>query len=397
MNRREFTLAATAFLATPYIARAQTGVTSTEILIGNTSPQSGTASAAGIVAKSTNAYFNFINEQGGINGRKIRFLMLDDGYNPTRTVELARQLVEKEQVLATVGTTGTAPNSAIQRYMNRSKVPHLFVNSGASRFGDYTNYPWTMGWQPTGVSAAKAFVQHILETRPDAKIAILFQNDDFGKDYVKGAREALGEKADRMIVSQVSYEVTDPTIDSQMVSLMSSGADTFINVSIPKFALQSIKKAGELNWRPTHYMTEAGASVGLVMQPAGPDNTAGIITAAFSKDPTEPQWQQGPEWEAYVGWQKKYFSEGNIKDAYMMTGYSIGQTFIKVLEQAGNDLSRENLMKQAANLDMTLPMLLPGIRIKTAPDDYYPIESVQLLKFNGQNYERFGRVYGKQG
>ena len=397
MNRREFTLAAAGMLASPFISRAsaQSGVTSTEILIGNTSPQSGPGSAAGIVAKAANAYFDMINERGGVNGRKIRFIMLDDGYNPAKTVELTRQLVEHEQVLATVCTIGTAPNSAIQRYMNARKVPQLFVASGASKFGDHVNYPWTMGWQPTGVSAAKAFVQHILETKPGAKIGILYQNDDFGKDYVKGAREALGENADKMIVSQVSYEVTDPTIDSQMVTLMSSGADTFINVSIPKFALQSIKKAGELSWRPTQYITEAGASVGQVMRPAGPADTTGIITAAFAKDPTELQWQTGSEWDDYVAWQKKYYPEADLKDAYPMNGYSMAQTFMQVLKQAGNDLTRENIMNQAANLDFVLPMLLPGIRIKTASDDYYPIENVQLLKFNGQSYERFGHLYGR--
>ena len=371
------------------------GATDTEIKIGNIMPYSGPASAYGTIGKTEAAYFKMINDQGGINGRKIDFISYDDGYNPAKTVEQARKLVEEDEVLLIFNPLGTPPNVAIEKYMNSRKVPQLFVATGATRFGDPKNFPYTMGFQPTYQAEAKIYAAHILETTPNAKIGVLYQNDDFGKDYLKGFEEGLGDKAKTMIVSKQSYEVTDPTVDSQMVSLKASGADTFFNVTTPKFAAQAIKKAAEIGWKPTQYLTNVSISVSSVMKPAGLENGVGIITAAYGKDPTDPQWAHDPGMLQWTAFMKKYYPDGSLTDANNVYGYSAAETMVQVLKQAGDNLTHDNIMKQAASLDMTLPMLLPGINVKTGPDDFYPIEREQLARFDGKTWNLFGKVYGR--
>jgi ABC-type branched-subunit amino acid transport system substrate-binding protein len=371
------------------------GANDKEIKLGHINPYSGPASAYGNIGRAIGAYFDKVNAEGGVNGRKINFITLDDGYNPAKTVEQARKLVEEEEVLLVFQTLGTPPNSAIHKYMNTKKVPQLFVATGATKWGDPKNFPWTMGWQPNYQSEAKIYAQHILETKPNAKIAVLYQNDDYGKDYLKGFEDGLGDKGKTMIVSKVSYEVTDPTIDSQMVSLKGTGADTFFNITTPKFAAQAIKKAAEIGWKPTHYLNSVSASVGSVMIPAGPENGVGIFTASYLKDPTDPQFQKGKEWDDWLAWMKKYHASADLKDVNNVYGYTVAQGLVQVLKQAGDNLTRENIMKQAASLDMSLPMLLPGVNVKTGPDDFYPIEREQLAKFDGKTWQLFGKVYGR--
>ena len=371
------------------------GATDKEIKIGGISPYSGPASAYGAIGKAITAYFEKVNAEGGVNGRKLTFISLDDGYNPAKTVEQARKLVEEEEVLFVFNTLGTPPNSAIHKYMNSKKTPQLFVATGATKWGDPKNFPWTMGWQPNYQSESKVFAAHLLETKPNAKVAILYQNDDYGKDYLKGFEDGLGDKAKTMIVSKISYEVTDPTIDSQMVSLKATGADTFFNITTPKFAAQAIKKAAEIGWKPTHYLNSVSASVGSVMTPAGPENGVGIYTASYLKDPTDPQFQKGKEWDDWLAWMTKYQPKGDVKDVNNVYGYTVAQGLVQVLKQAGDNLTRENIMKQAASLEMSLPMLLPGVNVKTGPDDFYPIEREQLARFDGKTWQLFGKVYGR--
>jgi branched-chain amino acid transport system substrate-binding protein len=371
------------------------GASDKEIKVGHLNPYSGPASAYGTIGKAIGAYFQKVNDDGGINGRKVNFISLDDGYNPAKTVEQARKLVEQEEVLLVFQPLGTPPNSAIHKYMNQKKVPHLFVATGATMWGDPKNFPWTMGWQPNYQSEAKIYAAHIMETLPNAKIAVLYQNDDYGKDYLKGLEDGLGDKAAKMIVSKVSYEVTDPTVDSQMVTLKASGADVFFNVTTPKFAAQAIKKAAELGWKPTHYLNSVSNAVGSVLKPAGLENAVGIISASYIKDPTDPQFQKGKEYDDWLAWMKKYQPSGDLTSNFNVYGYTVAQTLVQVIKQAGDNLTRDNIMKQAASLDMTLPMLLPGVNIKTGPDDYYPIEREQLMKFNGTSWDLFGKVYGR--
>ena len=371
------------------------GATDKEIKVGNINPYSGPASAYGAIGKSIAAYFDKVNAEGGVNGRMVKFITLDDGYNPAKTVEQARKLVEEEEVLLVFQTLGTPSNSAIHKYMNTKKVPHLFVATGATKWGDPKNFPWTMGWQPNYQSEAKIYAAHILDTKPNAKIAVLYQNDDYGKDYLKGFEDGLGDKAKTLIVSKVSYEVTDPTVDSQMVSLKASGADTFFNVTTPKFAAQAIKKAAELGWKPAQYLNSVSSAVGSVLVPAGIEASMGIITAGYIKDPTDPQFQTGKEWDDWLAYMKKYHPSGDLKDNFNVYGYTVAQTLVQVLKQAGDNLTRENIMKQAASLDMTLPMLLPGVNLKTGPDDFYPIEREQLMRFDGKTWQLFGKVYGR--
>jgi ABC-type branched-subunit amino acid transport system substrate-binding protein len=400
-NRRHFKLAllaaALAVAGSPGLAQKKydPGADDKEIKVGHLNPYSGPASAYGAIGKAISAYFDKINAEGGINGRKVKFISLDDGYNPAKTVEQTRKLVEEEEVLLIFQPLGTPSNSAIHKYLNSKKVPQLFVATGATKWGDPKNFPYTMGWQPNYQSEARIYAAHILETKPNAKIGVLYQNDDYGKDYLKGFEDGLGAKAAAMIVSKVSYEVTDPTVDSQMVTLKASGADTFFNITTPKFAAQAIKKAGELGWKPTHYLNSVSSSVGSVMTPAGLDNGVGVITAGYIKDPTDPQFQKGKEYDDWVAWMKKYHPSGNLLDNFNVYGYTVAQTLVQVLKQAGDNLTRDNVMKQAASLDMTLPMLLPGVNIKTGPDDFFPIEREQLMKFNGRSWELFGKVYGR--
>jgi len=399
MKTLTLALATVAAVAIAPAALAQkkydTGATDKEIKIGGISPYSGPASAYGNIGKAIQAYFDKVNAEGGVNGRKINFISVDDGYNPAKTVEQARKLVEQEEVLLLFNTLGTPPNSAIHKYMNAKKVPQLFVATGATKWGDPKNFPWTMGWQPNYQSESKNYVTHILETKPNGKIAILYQNDDYGKDYLEGFENALGDKAKSMIVAKISYEVTDPTVDSQMVSLKGSGADIFFNITTPKFAAQAIKKAAELGWKPVHYLNSVSSSVGTVLKPAGIENSMGIITAGYLKDPTDPQFQKGKEWDDWLAWMKKYNPNGDLKDNLNVFGYTVAQGLVQVLKQAGDNLTRENIMKQAAALNMTLPMLLPGVNVKTAADDFYPIEREQLMKFDGTTWQLFGKIYGR--
>ena len=388
---------AAAVFAFPALAQKKydTGANDKEIKIGQIGPYSGPASAYGTIGKTIGAYFDKINAEGGINGRKIKYVPLDDGYNPAKTVEMARKLVEEEEVLLIFNSLGTASNTAIQKYMNTKKVPQLFVATGAAKWGDPKNFPWTMGWQPNYEAEGKVYALHILDTKPNAKIGILMQNDDYGKDYLKGFEEGLGEKGRALIVSKVTYEVTDPTVDSQMLTLKASGADTFFNITTPKFAAQAIKKAAEIGWKPVHYLNNVSISVSSVMAPAGLENGIGIITAQYGKDPTDPQWANDPAMKDWQAFMKKYYAAGSLTDANSVYGYSVAQTMVQVLKQCGDDLTRANVMKQAASLDITLPMSLPGINIKTGPDDFYPIEREQLSRFDGKTWVLFGKVYGR--
>ena len=374
------------------------GASDTEIKIGNTMPYSGPASAYGAIGKSETAYFNMINEQGGINGRKINFITRDDGYSPPKTVELARQLVEQDQVLFLFNTLGTPPNTAIQGYANENKVPQLFVATGADKWNDPKHFPWTMGWQPSYRIEARIYARYILKNLPNAKVAVLYQNDDFGKDYLIGLREGLGDKADKMIVATKSYETTDPTVDSQIVALQASGADALLTAAIPKFAAQAIRKVYDIGWKPSHFLTNVSISVGSVFKPAGLEKGAGIISAAYDKDPTDPQWHNTPEYKDWLAWMKKYNTSGNIADGNNVTGYSVTQTLVAVLKASGDNLTRDNIMKKAASLhDLKLPMLLPGISVSTSADDFAPIKQMQLQKFEGETWKLFGEVISGSG
>jgi branched-chain amino acid transport system substrate-binding protein len=374
------------------------GANDTEIKIGNTMPYSGPASPYGTIGKSEAAYFAMINEQGGINGRRINFISRDDGYSPPKTVEQVRKLVEQDNVLALFQTFGTAPNSAVREYLNDNKVPQLFVRSGANMWNDPKHYPWTIGWQPSYQIEARIYARYILKNIPDAKIAVLYQNDDFGRDYVIGLRDGLGDQADRLIVAKQSYETTDATVHSQIVSLEKSGANVLLTIAIPKFAAQTIRKVDDIGWKPTQILSNVSSSVGLVMRPAGLEKSVGIISATYGKDPTDPQWQNTPEYNEWLAWMKKYNKSGNVADADTVYGYSAAQTMVAVLKACGNDLTRENLMKQAANIqDLQLPMLLPGIIVSTSVNDFAPIKQMQLQKFDGITWQLFGDVISGSG
>jgi branched-chain amino acid transport system substrate-binding protein len=369
------------------------GVSDTEIKIGNTMPYSGPASPYGTIGRSEAAYFNMINEHGGINGRKINFISRDDSYSPPKTVEQVRKLVEQDNVLALFQTFGTAPNSAIREYLNDNKVPQLFVRTGANMWNDPTHYPWTMGWQPSYQIEARIYAGYILKNIPDAKIAVLYQNDDFGRDYLIGLRDGLGDKADRLVVAKQSYETTDAIVHSQIVLLEKSGANVLLTIAIPKFAAQAIRKIDDIGWKPTHILSNVSSSVGLVMRPAGLDKSVGIISATYVKDPTDRQWQNTPEYNEWLAWMKKYNISGNVADADTVYGYSAAQTMVAVLKACGNNLTRANLMKQAASIhDLQLPMLLPGIIVSTGAGDYAPIKQMQLQKFDGRTWQLFGGV-----
>jgi len=369
------------------------GVSDTEIKIGNTMPYSGPASAYGAIGKAEAAYFAMINEQGGINGRKINFISRDDGYSPPKTVEVVRKLVEEDQVLFIFNPLGTPPNTAIQGYLNDNKVPQLFVATGADKWNDPKHFPWTMGYQPSYRIEARIYGRYILKNLPAAKIAVLYQNDDFGKDYLIGLREGLGDKAEKMIIATQTYETTDPTVDSQIVSLQGSGADVLLTAAIPKFAAQAIRKVYDIGWKPTHFMTNVSSSVGAVFRPAGPEKGIGIISAAYGKDPTDPQWNDAPDFKEWLAWMKKYNPSANVADANNVYGYGVAYLMVEVLKACGNDLTRENVMKQAASLHhLTGPMSLPGITISTSATDYAPIKQMQLEKFDGTTWQLFGEV-----
>jgi ABC-type branched-subunit amino acid transport system substrate-binding protein len=369
------------------------GASDTEIKIGNTNPYSGPASAYGAIGQAIAAYFDMINDQGGINGRKIDFITLDDGYSPPRTVEQVRKLVEHEQVLLLFQTLGTPTNTAIHRYVNARKVPHLFVATGASKWGQPETYPWSMGWQPTYPIESKVYARYILDNVEDPKIAVLYQNDDYGKDYVNGFREGLGDNADSLIVAEAPYEVTDPTIDSQIVELKNSGANVFFNVTTPKFAAQAIRKVYDIGWRPLHFLNNVSVSIESVLKPAGLDKSVGIISSAYIKDPNDPQWADSADLKEWLVWMDKYHPRGNKGEQFNIYGYAVAFTLAEVLRRSGDDLTRENVMKQAASLDnLAVPLLLPGITISTGPDDFYPIEQLQLQRFNGETWDLIGEV-----
>lgn len=371
------------------------GVTDSEIKIGNTNPYSGPASAYGTIGRASTAYFDMINEQGGVNGRKINFISLDDGYSPPRTVEQIRKLVEEERVLFLAGTLGTPTNTAIHKYVNAQKVPHIFVNTGASKWANPDNFPWTMGWNLSYPNEAKLYAQYLLNNKPNAKIAILYQNDDYGKDYVHGLKIGLGDKAESMIVAETSYEVTDATVDSQIVSLQASGADTFFNVTTPKFAAQAIRKVYDIGWRPLHILNNVSSSVGSVLKPAGLEKSVGLITAVYFKDPSDPQWANYPDVKEYKAWFQKYYPEGNIDDAFNVSGYSIAWGVVEVLKRCGDDLTRTNVMKQVASFkDVEAPMMLPGVKWSTSAEDFSLIEAGQLARFDGEKWVLFGEIIG---
>jgi branched-chain amino acid transport system substrate-binding protein len=397
ITRRTFlqSSAAAALAASADPARAEDtpGVTDTEIKIGNTMPYSGPASAYGVIGRTESAYFKMINDQGGVNGRKINFVSLDDAYSPPKTVEQVRRLVEDEKVAFLFQTLGTPPNLAIRKYCNDNKVPQLFVSTGASTFADPEHFPWTIGFNPNYQTESRIYGKHILATKPDAKIGVLYQNDGFGKDYLIGLKDALGADHAGMVVKEASYETSEPTVDSQIVTLQGSGANLLLIAATPKFAAQAIRKSADLGWDAVRYVTNVSVSVTTVLKPAGLDKSKGLITAYYGKDPTDPRWKDDPgmkEWAAFVG---KYMSPTELNDANAAYAYGAAATMIQVLKQCGNDLSRENVMKQAANLkDLELPLLLPGMKINTSPTNFSPIRQMQLANFDGQSWQLFGEL-----
>jgi branched-chain amino acid transport system substrate-binding protein len=397
MRRRTFLGAAAGGLAAPLVARAAgptPGVTKDSIKIGQTMPYSGPASAYGVIGQTEAAFFKMLNAQGGINGRKIELLSADDGYSPPRTVEETRRLVEAEGVAFMYQGLGTASQSAVQRYLNQKKVPQLFVASGAEKWADPEHFPWTMGWQPSYRTEAVIYARHIMQVNPAAKLAVLYQNDDFGKDYLTGLRDGLGAKYDAVVIKAVSYEVTDPTVDSQIVTLQNSGADALVTAATPKFAAQTIKKMAEIGWHPAqHYLTNVSLSASSVMIPAGAENGKGIMSGAYQKEQTDPQWANDPGMNQLRSWAKQWAPEMDLANSSVVYAYGNVLTLKKVLEECGDDLSRENIMREAANLhDLEIPILLPGIKINTSPKDFHPIEQLQLAKWTGSAWQLFGEV-----
>ena len=369
-----------------------TGATDTEIKIGNIIPYSGPASAYGVVGKAMEGYFKKVNDDGGINGRKINFISYDDAYSPPKAVEQTRKLVESDEVLLVFGALGTPSNSAIQKYMNAKKTPQLFLATGATKWNDPKAFPWTMGWLPSYQSEGRIYAKYLLKEKPGAKIAVLYQNDDFGKDYLKGLQDGLGDKKSN-IVAEESYELSEPTVDSHIVKLKSLNADVLVIFTTPKFGAQTIKKVGELGWKPTMIIANVSASTATVMKPAGFDNAQGVISAAYAKDSTDPQWNDDPGMKEFKAFLAKYVPEANVADSSALTGYNMAQTMAAVLKQCGDDLTRANVMKQAASIkDLQQGGLLPGIRINTSPTDFSPIEQLQLMRFKGERWELFGGV-----
>ena len=395
-TRRMFVCAALlSALAAHLPAQAQKkydpGASDTEIRIGQTMPYSGPASAYASLGRTHVAFFRMINEKGGVNGRKVSLVSVDDGYLPPKTIEQTRKLVESEEVLAIFSALGTPTNSAIHKYLNQKKIPHLFVSSGASKWNDPKNFPWTTGFQPDYAAEGRVFAAHILATKPDAKIAILWQNDDFGKDYVNGMRAGLGEKAKTTIVADASYEITDPTVDSQMLTLRSSGADVFLNAASPKFAAQAIKRSGEIGWKPVHYLANVSATVGTVLKPAGLDNATGLITTQYMKDPSDKQWENDPEMIGYRDFMKRYYPEGDANDQLNLAAYATATAMVHLLRQAGDQLTRANLMKIATTLEnVRVPGTLPGLLLNTSATNHGPLSTLQLARFNGTQWAPFG-------
>jgi branched-chain amino acid transport system substrate-binding protein len=400
-NRRVFLGTAAAALAAPYVARAQKkyddGASDSEIKIGHICPYSGPASAYGVNGKAVVAFFDMINDKGGINGRKVKVISLDDGYSPAKTVELMRQLVEQDKVLCTHNTLGTATNTAVHKYMNQKKVPHLYLATGASKWGDPKRFPWTMGYQPDYHTEAVIYAKHILANVKDAKIGVLMQNDDYGKDYWEGFKEGLGSEANR-VVKHVTYEVTEPTVDSQIIQLKAADANVFFNIATPKFAAQAMRKVADLGWKPVQYVNNVSASVGTVMKPAGFDNVQGILTASYAMDPTDPTWANHGDLAEFKAWMAKYHPTAHIADSGNVNGYTVSFLMAETLRRCGDELTRANVMKQATGFrKFRVPMLLPGITVSTSPTDYYPIQAVQLARFKGQSWNLFGEILSAEG
>ncbi len=397
-NRRTFLggVSTAAVLSASGVAYAQKkyddGATDKEIKIGNTNPYSGPASSYGVIGKCIEAYWKSVNDRGGVNGRMINFITRDDGYSPPKTVELVRQLVEQEKVLCMFQTLGTPTNTAIHKYMNQKKVPQLYVATGASKWGKPKEFPWTMGFQPDYHTEAVIYAKHILATVKDAKIGVLMQNDDYGKDYWGGFQEGLGKDIGK-VVKHVSYETTDPTVDSQIIQLKDSGANVFFNIAIPKFAAQAIRKAGDLGWKPVQYLNNVSSSVASTLKPAGLDNSQGIITALYLMDPTDKQWDANADMKAWSAWMDKWMPGANKSDGSYVFAYAVSYLMEQTLKQCGDNLTRENLMRQAANSKkLRVPLLLPGITISTSPTDFYPVQSVQLASFKGETWNLFGDI-----
>jgi branched-chain amino acid transport system substrate-binding protein len=390
-----FPILAAALPILPALAETP-GVSDSEIRIGQTMPYSGSTSAYGAIGHAEAAYFAKVNDEGGVNGRKITLVSLDDGYSPPKTFEQTRRLVEQENIALVFSSLGTPTGVVVHKYLNEKKVPQLFQSSGATLWGDLGHFPWSIGWQPNYQTEGAIYGRYVLQEKPDARIAVLYQNDDAGRDYFAGFKAGLGaDAAKRMIVAVATYEVTDPTLDSQIVTLQASGADVLFDNSTPKFAAQAIRKIYDVGWRPLHLLMSVANSVSAVLEPAGFDRAQGIVSAAYLKDPNDPQWQDDPAYKDWLAFMRKYDPDGNLGDSFNVAGYSLAQTLVELLRQCGNDLSRENIMKQAANLDLTLPMLLPGIRVHTTPTDFYPIQRMRLARFEGKQWVLFGDILGE--
>ena len=397
MKRRSLLATAGAALASAHMPKAfadtVVGVTATEIKIGHTIPYSGPASAYGAIGHGHMAFFKRLNEQGGIAGRKLNLISLDDGYSPPKTVEQVRRLVEQDQVAFLFNTLGTPNNSAIQKYVNQKKVPHLFLSTGADKWGNPKDFPWTMGWQPSYRTEAQIYAKYIMKNAPNAKVAVLYQNDDFGKDYLIGLKDGFGKDYAKYVIKEFSFEVTDATIDSQAVSMQTTGADTIVTAATPKFAAQMIRKVADMGWKPLHFLTNVSTSVGAVITPAGPEKAVGIITSSYLKDPTDATWANDAgmaEWRAFM---KAYMPDADTTDGGYVFSYGVCTTLVQMLKQCGNDFSRENIIKQAASIkNLAVPVLLPGITVNTSPENYHPIRQMQLSKWNGKTWELFGDI-----
>jgi branched-chain amino acid transport system substrate-binding protein len=395
MSRGTGLVAIAALLMLSHGAQAENapGVTASEIKLGQTMPYSGPASAYGVIGKVSAAYFRMINEKGGVGGRKITLISLDDGYAPPRTVEQTRRLVEKEQVAFIFNSLGTAPNTAIQRYLNKKSIPQLFVATGADKWSDPKNNRWTVAWQPSYRVEARIYGRYLAQNKPDARICVLYQNDDFGKDYIAGLKDALGSGYSKKVAKEASYEVTDPTVESQIVNLKAAGCNTLITAATPKFAAQAIRKVHDIGWKPLHLMTNVSVSIGSVLQPAGFDNAVGLITGAYLKDPNDPTFKTDPAMLAWRAFMQKYMPGADLSDVHYVYGHAVSETLVQVLKQCGNDFSRENILRQAASLKNFRPSLaLPGLSLSTSPTDYRPFSQMQLARFNGKTWERFGGV-----
>jgi ABC-type branched-subunit amino acid transport system substrate-binding protein len=392
-TRRALLAGAATLAALPVRAADTPGITATEILFGQTMPYSGPASSYGTIGKASEAYFKMINDQGGINGRMLKFLSLDDGYLPPKTVELTRRMIEEDKVAFLFNALGTPTNNATRKYTNSRKVPDIFVATGATQFGDHEHYPWTIGWQPTYQVEGRIYAKYILRTAPDAKLGVLYQGDDSGRDYFKGIKDGLGDQADKLIVATATYEVTDPTVDSQILTLREKGADVLFMTGIPKFNAMAIRKTFDIGWKlRLFFISSTGSSVATAIVPAGVEKSIGVITASYVKDPTDKQWTNDAGFLGWRAWMDKYYPGADVTDVSNVYGYCTAQTLVQVLKQCDKDLSRENIMRQATNLDIELPMLQPGIRVKTGPEDYYPLKQMRLVKFDGAAWVPFGEA-----